>query len=78
VRRRSRRCHLSNDPAAGITYSAAGLIKYSRARVLPHDYPYFADVRPGAITTPTATLKTDSNPTVPCSPTELLNESRPQ
>ena len=69
MRRRCGRCHLKIDPAAGISYSAAGLIKYSRVRVPPHDYPYLADVRPRVIetSTPTHYLKADSIPAIPCS-----------
>jgi len=37
MRRRSRGCHLIHGPAAETSYSAAGLIKYSRARVPSHD-----------------------------------------
>jgi len=73
VRRRCGRCHLKNDPAAGISYSAAGLIKYSRVRMPPHDYPPLADARLGVIERSTSThcLKADSIPASPCSTTEL-------
>jgi len=69
VRRRYGRCHLNHDPAAGVSYSAAGLIKYSRVRVPPHDYPHLADARFGMIetSTPTHCLKADSIPAFPCS-----------
>jgi len=77
VRRRGRRCHLNNHPAAEISYSAAGLIKYSRVRVPPYDYPYFDEARPGVIatSTPTHSVTTDSIPAYPRSTTELHNES---
>lgn len=77
MRRRGRRCHLNSEPAAGISYSAAGLIKYSRARVVPHDYPYFVGALPGVVvtSTPTHCLETDLIPVSPSSTTELQNES---
>jgi hypothetical protein len=37
MRRRYSRCHLHNDPAAEISYSEAGLIKFSRVRPLHND-----------------------------------------
>ena len=52
MRRRYRRCHLSNGPAAETSYSAAEVIKYSRPRVRSDG---FASNRPGMIvSTPTA------------------------
>jgi len=41
MRRRYTRCHLNNDPAAEIRYSAAGIIKYSRLRLPSDDDVYF-------------------------------------
>ena len=61
MRRRSRRCHLSNIPAAETSYSAAGLIKYSRVRVPSDDYG-FDNLRPGMIaSTPTACLMNNAS-----------------
>ena len=59
MRRRYRRCHLTNGPAAETSYSAAEVVKCSRPRVPSDDYG-FAGVRPGMIASTPTSWATDT------------------